>query len=116
MRFYSKQNVAQIERGISQAIMSETGQRVGPQNPNDLFVLMQTVYAKSFQDPYANIERQIGNMNSDCVKEAVQIMKPRIAQFLIYNKNIGKLPPPPEWPGNTSTYGKKLPFNTKIGF
>ena len=115
MRFYSKQNVAQIERGISQAIMSETGQRVGPQNPNDLFVLMQTVYAKSFQDPYSDIQRQIGNMNSDCVKEAVQIMKPRIAQFLIYNKNIGKLPPPPEWPGNTSTYGKKLPIS-RIGF
>jgi hypothetical protein len=115
MRFYSKQNIAQIERGISQAIMSETGQRVGPQNPSDLFVLMQTVYAKSFQDPYSDIERQIGNMNSDCVKEAVQIMKPRIAQFLIYNKNIGKLPPPPEWPGNTSTYGKKLPIS-KIGF
>lgn len=115
MRFYSKQNIAQIERGISQAIMSETGQRVGPQNPNDLFVLMQTVYAKSFQDPYSDIQRQIGNMNSDCVKEAVQIMKPRIAQFLIYNKNIGKLPPPPEWPGNTSTYGKKLPIS-KIGF
>jgi hypothetical protein len=115
MRFYSKQNIAQIERGISQAIMSETGQRVGPQNPSDLFVLMQTVYAKSFQDPYSDIERQIGNMNSDCVKEAVQIMKPRIAQFLIYNKNIGKLPPPPEWPGNTSTYGKKLPIS-RIGF
>jgi hypothetical protein len=115
MAFYSKQNIAQIERGISQAIMSETGQRVGPQNPNDLFVLMQTVYAKSFQDPYSDIQRQIGNMNSDCVKEAVQIMKPRIAQFLIYNKNIGKLPPPPEWPGNTSTYGKKLPIS-KIGF
>ena len=114
--FYSKQNISRIQQGISQAIMSETGQRVGPQNPSDLFILMQTVYAKNFRDPYSDIERQISNINSECVKEAVQIMKPRIAQFIIYTKNIDKLPPPPEWPGNTSTYGKKLPFNTKIGF
>jgi len=114
--FYSKQNISRIQRGISQAIMSETGQRVGEQNPNDLFILMQTVYAKNFGDPYSGIERQINNMNSESVKEAVQIMKPRIAQYIIYTKNIGKLPPPPEWPGNTSTYGKKLPIGTRLGF
>lgn len=113
--FYSKQNISRIQQGISQAIMSETGHRVGPQNPNDLFVLMKTVYTKTYQDPYSDIERQINKINSECIKEAVQIMKPRIAQFIIYTKNIDKLPPPPEWPGNTSTYGKKLPIS-KIGF
>ena len=115
MTFYSKQNIARIQQGISQAIMSETGQRVGPQNPSDLFVLMKAVYTKTYQDPYSDIERQINKINSECVKEAVQIMKPRIAQSIIYTKNIDKLPPPPEWPGNTSTYGKKLPIS-KIGF
>lgn len=116
IQFYSKQNVARIQQGISQAILSETRQRVGPQNPGDLFILMQTVYSKTFRDPYADLERQIDYINSECIKEAVQIMKPRIAQYIIYTQNIDKLPPPPEWPGNTSTYGKKLPFNTKIGF
>ena len=116
IQFYSKQNRDRIQAGISQAILRETNYRVGPQDPNDLFVLMQAVYAKSFADPYRGIESQVERINAAVIKEAVGIMKPRIVQQVIYTRNLDTLPPPPEWPGNTSTYGKKLPYNSKIGF
>ncbi|NBS68327.1 hypothetical protein EBT31_05350 [bacterium] len=116
LAFYSKPNIARLQQGISQAIQTETGYRIEPQNPADLFVLMQAVYAKTFSDPYSDIERQIERINAAVVKEALGIMKPRIAQQVIYTRNLDTLPPPPDWPGNTSTYGKKLPFNNKVGF
>jgi hypothetical protein len=114
--FYSQQNRARIQAGITQAILRETSYRTDPQNPGDLFVLMQAVYAKTFSNPYSDIESQIERINAAVIKEAVSIMKPRIAQQVIYTRNLDKLPPPPQWPGNTSTYGKKLPYNSKIGF
>lgn len=116
LAFFSPINIGRIQDGIKKAIHQETGYVIQNQNSNDVAVLMKTVYSKTFGNPYTDVEKQVDFINGQCVKEALTIMKPRIAQDILYQKNLGFLPPPPDYPGNTSTYGKKLPYNTKISF
>lgn len=116
LAFFSSINMSRVQDAIKSAVYQETGYSIRDQNPNDLSVLMKTVYSKTFGDPYTDIDRQLEYINRQCVVEAMGIMKPRIAQDVMYQRNLGLLPPPPAYPGNTSTYGKKIPFNTKIGF
>jgi hypothetical protein len=109
-------NISRIQRDITQAVIKETGYKTEPQNESSILVVMKSVFSKSFSNPYSNIEEQVQKMNAQTVEDSVGIMKPNVMQNIVYRKNLGTLPQPQDYPGNTSTYGKKIPFNTKIGF
>ncbi len=116
LAFFSPMNISRIQRDITQAVIKETGYKTEPQNESSILVVMKSVFSKSFSNPYSNIEEQVQKMNAQTVEDSVGIMKPNVMQNIVYRKNLGTLPQPQDYPGNTSTYGKKIPFNTKIGF
>jgi plasmid maintenance system killer protein len=116
LAFFSKMNTTRIQSDITNRIYSEISIRTEAQNEDNLRILMKSVFSKAFVDPYTNISSQVSDLNSQTVKEAVAIMKPNILQEVTYQNRLGTLPPPAEYPGNTSTYGKKIPYNTRIGF
>jgi len=116
LAFFSPMNISRVQQDLSQAVAKETGYRTEPQNESSLLVVMKSVFSKSYTNPYSNIEEQVQKLNAQTISDSVGIMKPNILQNIVYRKNLGTLPAPQEYPGNTSTYGKKLPYNTKIDF
>ena len=116
LAFFSKMNRARVQTDIARAIYSQLSVQTEPQSEDNVYILMKSVFSKAFVNPYTNISSQVEDLNAQTVKEAVAIMKPNILQEISYQNGLGVIPPPPDYPGNTSTYGKKIPYNTRIGF
>jgi hypothetical protein len=114
--YFSDFNREQIHNGIIAAIKSKTGVEIERQNDRDLQALMKRIWANMARDPYTGVREQVSAMNSQVVKEATATVSTGVLQQLVYLRDISSNPVPLPAPSSTSTYGNKLPYNTKIAF
>ena len=96
-------------------VKAETGYAVDYQNNNDLATIMRYIYITNSCDPYDDIQKQMGIMNSRTVAEITRQVKTGLAQQAAYLRDISRKPEPNALPMNTSTYGNKMGYNDKIG-
>jgi hypothetical protein len=109
-------NVASIQNSIKSQIKSLSGVTIRDQNYADLKALMRSVYSDLVRDPYTNVRAQVSAMNSEVVKRAIPTISTGILQQAVYLRDISSQPVPMPAPISTTTYGNKLPINTKYGF
>lgn len=114
--FFSDFNRETIHSDIIQSIKSKTGYTINKQNDADLQALMKRVYVNLMADPYVDVRGQVANMNKRVVQEATQTISTGVLQQLMYIKDISQNPVPLAAPVSTSTYGNKIPDNTKFAF
>lgn len=114
--YFSDFNREQIHSQIISSVQAKTGQVIDKQNDQDLQVLMKKVYASMARNQYENLRLQIDTMNAQVVKEATGMIASGVTQQMAYLRDINALPVPMPAPANTSTYGNKIPDNTKIAF
>ncbi|BAT22135.1 hypothetical protein AR679_gp109 [Yellowstone lake phycodnavirus 1] len=114
--FFSDFNRETIHGDIIQSIKSKTGYTINKQNDADLQALMKRVYVNLMADPYVDVRGQVANMNKRVVQEATQTISTGVLQQLMYIKDISQNPVPLAAPVSTSTYGNKIPDNTKFAF
>lgn len=114
--YFSDFNREQIHNGIIAAVQSKTGVTIERQNDQDLQALMKRVWANMARDFYSDVRGQVSAMNSQVVKEATATVSTGVLQQLVYLRDISSNPVPLPAPASTSTYGNKLPYNTKIAF
>jgi hypothetical protein len=114
--FFSDFNRETIHSNIIQSISSKTGYTIQKQNDADLQALMKRVYTNLMADPYVDVRGQVANMNKRVVQEATQTISTGVLQQLMYIKDISQNPVPLAAPVSTSTYGNKIPDNTKFAF
>ena len=114
--FFSDFNREQIHNGIISSIQAKTGVAIERQNDADLQALMKRVYTNMARNPYGEVREQVNIMNAQVVKEATATISTGVLQQLVYLRDIATNPVPLPAPVSTSTYGNKLPYNTKIGF
>jgi hypothetical protein len=114
--YFSEFNREQIHSQIVTSVQAKTGQQIDRQNDQDLQVLMKRVYVNMARNQYANIRSQIDAMNAQVVKEATATIASGVMQQLAYIRDISANPVPMDAPVSTSTYGNKMPDNTKIAF
>jgi hypothetical protein len=86
------------------------------QNDADLQALMKRVYTNMARDPYNDVRGQVGAMNTQVAKEATATVSTGVLQQLVYLRDISSNPVPLATPVSTSTYGNKMPYNSKIAF
>lgn len=113
--FFSEFNMNLVQRGIRQAFKDETGIRIDYQNPNDLYALMRVVFITNSGDHYDKVNEQVRFMNTIVIREAVRTIRTGVAQYVNYIRDIDTIAEPIDRPLNTSTFGKKMDFNDKIG-
>jgi hypothetical protein len=77
---------------------------------------MKRVWANMARDFYNDVRGQVSAMNSQVVREATATVSTGVLQQLVYLRDISSNPVPLPAPMSTSTYGNKLPYNTKIAF
>ena len=114
--FFSDFNREYLHRALMDAVKKETGYAIDRQNDGDLQALMRKVYTDLVQDPYTDITNQVKKMNTQVTKEATATISTGMLQQIVYLRDISANPTPLAVPVSTSTYGNKLPYNSKIAF
>src|SRR5210317_1595538 len=92
--FFSDFNTNLLQRGIRQAFKDKTGIAIDYQNVDDLYGIMRMVFINNSGDHYNQVKEQVKAMNT---------------------RDINTISTPLDQPINTSTTGKKIDFNNKIG-
>lgn len=114
--FFSDFNREQIHNAIIQSVQAKTGLKIERQNDADLQALMKRVYTNMARDPYSDVRGQVDAMNTQVAKEATATVSTGVLQQLVYLRDISSNPVPLAAPVSTSTYGNKMPYNSKIAF
>ena len=114
--FFSDFNREQIHNSIIQSVQAKTGMKIERQNDADLQALMKRVYTNMSRDPYSDVRGQVNAMNAQVAKEATATVSTGVLQQLVYLRDISSNPVPMAAPVSTSTYGNKMPYNSKIAF
>jgi hypothetical protein len=112
--FFSEFNREYLHGALVSAVQAKTGYKIDRQSDDDLQALMRRVYINLAADPFTNVREQVGKMNAAVVSEALPTISSAVLQHLVYARDLGKLPDPISYPKNTSTYGNKIPDNTKF--
>ena len=114
--FFSDFNREQIHNMIIDSVQAKTGVRIERQNDADLQALMKRIWANMSRDQYSDVRGQVDAMNKQTVKEATATVSTGVLQQLVYLRDISSNPVPMAAPVSTSTYGHKMPYNSKIAF
>jgi hypothetical protein len=113
--FFSEFNKNLLQRGIRQAFKNKTGISIDYQNPDDLFSLMRVVFINNSGDQYSKVNDQVRYMNTKVIESALSQIQTGVSQYIAYAEDIDTISAPMDRPVNTSTMGKKIDFNNKIG-
>jgi hypothetical protein len=114
--FFSDFNREQVHNMIIRSVQAKTGVAIERQNDADLQALMKRVWANMSRDQYNDVRGQVEAMNVQTVKEATATVSTGVLQQLVYLRDISSNPVPLAAPVSTSTYGNKMPYNSKIAF
>ena len=113
--FFSEFNRNLLQRGIRQAFKNKTGIAIDYQNPDDVYSMMRVVFISNAGDHYSQVNEQVKMMNARVIDTAIGQIQTGVSQYMAYVQDIETLAVPLDQPMNTSTYGKKIDFNNKIG-
>lgn len=112
--FFSEFNRESLHRSIIAEFKAKTGYNIDRQNDQDLQALMSRVYTDIARNQYGQVREQVDAMNARVVQGATSTISTGVLQQLVYMRDITSNPIPLPSPVNTSTYGNKLPYNTKV--
>jgi|TARA_B110000259_G_scaffold30434_1_gene33041 hypothetical protein len=113
--FFSEFNKNLLQRGIRQSFKNKTGISIDYQNPDDLYAIMRVVFINNSGDHYTGVNEQVKFMNDRVISTAMSQIQTGVSQYIAYAKDIDTISAPMDRPVNTSTMGKKIDFNNKIG-
>jgi len=114
--FFSDFNKNLLQRGIRQAFKNRTGIAIDYQNPDDLYGIMRMVFINNAGDHHTQVKEQVQMMNGRVIETALSQIQTGVSQYIAYAEDIDTISQPIDRPVNTSTVGKKMDFNDKIGF
>lgn len=113
--FFSDFNKNLLQRGIRQAFKNRSGISIDYQNSDDLYGIMRMVFVNNSGDHYTRVNDQVREMNGRVIEAALSQIQTSVSQYIAYVKDIDTISMPLDQPLNTSTTGKKIDFNNKIG-
>jgi hypothetical protein len=114
--FFSDFNKNLLQRGIRQAFKNKTGIAIDYQNPDDLYGIMRMIFINNAGDHHTQVKEQVQMMNGRVIETALSQIQTGVSQYIAYAEDIDTTRTLLDRPANTSTVGKKMDFNDKIGF
>lgn len=113
--FFSEFNKNLLQRGIRQAFKDKTGIAIDYQNSDDLYAIMRVVFINNSGDHHSQVNQQVKFMNDRVIETALKQIQTGVSQYISYVRDIGTTRELLDQPINTSTVGKKININDKIG-
>ena len=112
--FFSDFNREAVHNLILKSVKDKTGYGLERQSDADVQALMRRVFVNLMGDPYTDVRGQVARMNAQVAKEATETISTGMLQQIVYLRDISSNRIPMALPTSTSTYGNKLPYNTKV--
>ena len=113
--FFSDFNKNLIQRGVRQTFKNKSGIAIDYQNPDDMYAIMRMVFVNNAGDHYTKINEQVKYMNTKVIERSLSQIQTGVSQYIAYANDIDSTRTLIDQPINTSTVGKKIDFNDKIG-
>jgi len=113
--FFSDFNKNLLQRGVRQTFKNRSGIAIDYQNPDDLYSIMRVVFINNSGDHFTNVNEQVKGMNAKVIDTAVSQIQTGVSQYIAYANDIDSTRTLMDQPINTSTVGKKIDYNDKIG-
>jgi|SRR5210317_257994 hypothetical protein len=113
--FFSDFNKNLIQRGVRQTFKNKSGIAIDYQNPDDMYAIMRVVFINNAGDHYTKINEQVKYMNTKVIETSLSQIQTGVSQYIAYANDIDTTRTLLDQPINTSTVGKKIDFNDKIG-
>lgn len=113
--FFSDFNKNLIQRGVRQTFKNRSGIAIDYQNPDDMYAIMRMVFINNAGDHYTKINEQVKYMNTKVIETSLSQIQTGVSQYIAYANDIDTTRTLIDQPINTSTVGKKIDFNDKIG-
>jgi hypothetical protein len=113
--FFSDFNKNLIQRGVRQTFKNRSGIAIDYQNPDDMYAIMRMVFINNAGDHYTKINEQVKYMNTKVIERSLSQIQTGVSQYIAYANDIDSTRTLIDQPINTSTVGKKIDFNDKIG-
>ena len=77
---------------------------------------MRMVFINNAGDHFTQVNEQVKAMNEMVINSALSQIQTGVSQYIAYAEDIDTTRTLMDRPTNTSTVGKKIDFNNKIGF
>jgi hypothetical protein len=113
MKFFSPENVYLLQRRIRVEFKNKYEIAIDYQNPNDLMIIMRSVYSRNSVNGYNNIDQQVEYMNNKVISFALDQIKTNVFQFYDYVRTLDKPVVPLMLPVSTTVTGTRLPDSYK---
>ena len=113
--FFSSFNVNLLQRAIRQDFKNKTGISIDYQSEDDLYGIMRVVFINNSGDHNVRVNEQVKMMNERVIETALGQIQTGVSQYMAYVQDIDTISVPLDQPINTSTVGKKIGYNNKIG-
>lgn len=113
--FFSDFNKNLLQRGIRQTFKNRSGIAIDYQNPDDLYAIMRVVFINNSGDHHKRVNEQVKYMNTKVIDTSISQIQTGVSQYIAYANDIDSTRTLIDQPINTSTVGKKIDINTKIG-
>ena len=113
--FFSDFNINLVQRLIRHKFKESTDISIDYQNRPDVIALMRSVFISNSKNPDKDVCVQVKSMNEIVANMAISQINTGVSQYIGYMRDVESVHTPLAVPINTSTYGKKIEFNTQIG-
>lgn len=110
-RFFSKDNIEQLQRGIREGVSRRSNgrYRVGPQEEKNLLIVMQHVFFEEAHYLESDVKGQLSTLNAEVLKYCVDNVYKNYQHYVQYRKDIDAPPSIMERPSYSRT-DKTLEF------
>ena len=91
-RFFSKQNIAQLQKGIRDGVMRRCRVNLGEQDERNLLIVMQHVFFEEAHYLEADINSQVNTLNTDVLKYCIDNVCKNYQHYVQYRKDMDAPP------------------------
>ena len=107
--FFSKTNINHLQKLLKYHVWLQSDKKhiIGKQDPNQLIIIMKSVYLQYGQNNENDIRKQIKRLNAFVLEYSVPNILLNIEQNKAYKKSVSNLPKPMELPKYISSAGTR---------
>ncbi len=113
--FFSNRNIQIIQNAIRKQVFDITKNVIDNQSENDLLMIMRSMFFLNLPLEFPNVTENIKFLNKAVIEQAVPKILTNMKQYLIYLKDVQRVPVPNDRPEDKSITGtKQVGFNPFI--
>lgn len=105
MQFFSPTNIAKVQAGLRETILSNTSYLIGRQSDEGIGIVMRSVYVDHARHGAPSLPQELQRLNAIVLSILVPMVATNIAQYVGYLRDASQLPQVLKRPENMSVKG-----------